>query len=74
MHSPIEAGLALNGDLAHKRAALAANMHRALLTAALAHVQHPLQRTAADQLRKLSILYTFQQSISCLDAAPGALR
>lgn len=45
MHSSVEGSLALDNDLAHQRAALAANMHRALLTAALAHVQHPLQES-----------------------------
>lgn len=62
MHSPVEGGPALDDDLAQQRAPLVAHMHQALLTAALAHVQHPLQCTAAAQQTILLLVLIVQQS------------
>lgn len=63
MHRPVEAGFALDQDLAQQRTPLAANVHCALLTVALTHVQHTLHCTGApgsQEQHKLTPLHPFR--------------
>ena len=62
MHGSVEGGLALDDDLVHQSAPLVAHMHRALLTAALAQVQHSLQCTAVAQQPDVLLVVIWQQS------------
>lgn len=58
MHTPVEARLALDENLAHQRAPMVADMHRALLTALLAHVQHTLYSTIPADLPEKQTVFT----------------
>lgn len=57
MHSPVKAGLALDENVAQQRGPLVANMHRALLTVVLAHVQHTLRSTIPADLPEKKTLF-----------------